>query len=78
MLTRKLGDLLEEVRPNAVTFVDAFEFHDNQLDSCLGRNDGQVYEALYKYAKSSPLNATDVHSSFHKYLTPLKNQGSKL
>ncbi|XP_060084929.1 peroxisomal acyl-coenzyme A oxidase 1-like [Ylistrum balloti] len=78
MLTRKLSDLLEEVRVNAVTLVDAFEFSDNELDSCLGRYDGQVYEALYKYAKSSPLNDTDVHSSFQKYLALLKYQGSKL
>ncbi|OWF50076.1 peroxisomal acyl-coenzyme A oxidase 1-like [Mizuhopecten yessoensis] len=77
MLNGRLSALLEEVRANAVAFVDAFEYHDNELHSCLGRYDGQVYEALYKYAKSSPLNDTDVHSSFHKYLAPLKKE-SKL
>ncbi|XP_069107205.1 peroxisomal acyl-coenzyme A oxidase 1-like [Argopecten irradians] len=78
MLTLKLSDLLEEVRPNAVTLVDAFEFDDNELQSCIGRYDGQVYDALYQYAKSSPLNDTDVLSSFHKYLAPLRQQASKL
>jgi acyl-CoA oxidase len=48
--------LLAEIRPNAVAVVDAFDYPDKVLGSCLGRYDGQVYQALYEYAKNSPLN----------------------
>lgn len=53
--------LLAEVRPNAVAFVDAFDYPDEVLQSCLGRYDGQVYQALYDYAKSSPMNEKEVY-----------------
>ena len=60
LLKNKLADLLAEIRPNAVALVDAFDYPDKILDSCLGRYDGQVYQALYDYAKSSPLNQQEV------------------
>lgn len=47
---------MAEIRPNAVAVVDAFDYPDKILDSCLGRYDGQVYQALYEYAKNSPFN----------------------
>ncbi|OWF46410.1 peroxisomal acyl-coenzyme A oxidase 1-like [Mizuhopecten yessoensis] len=72
ILTRKMMTLLADVRPDAVALVDAFDYHDKVLDSCLGRYDGNVYYALYEYAKSSPLNEKDVLDSFHKYIKPLR------
>lgn len=54
--------LLAELRPNAVMLVDAFDYPDRLLNSCLGRYDGQVYDALYEYAKSSSLNQYQVSS----------------
>ena len=68
------------LRPNLVTLVDAFDFHDNELsksnyyivdnwwvfsfiywiDSCLGRYDGQVYEALMERARLNPSNRQKV------------------
>ena len=63
ILTQKLMSLLAEIHPNAVTLVDAFDYPDKALDSCLGRYDGQVYQALYDYAKNSPLNEKDVSRS---------------
>lgn len=54
-------ELLTEIRPNAVAFVDAFDYPDEILQSCLGRYDGQVYQALYDYAKSSPMNEKEVN-----------------
>ncbi|CAH1776142.1 unnamed protein product [Owenia fusiformis] len=63
--------LLAVIRPNAVTLVDAFDFNDRILDSVLGRYDGQVYDNLLKFAQESPLNDTDVHPSYYKYLKPL-------
>lgn len=62
MLTDKLLALFSELRPNAVTLVDAFDYPDQVLQSCIGRYDGNVYEALYEYAKGSPLNQADVSS----------------
>jgi len=63
--------LLGVLRKNAVALVDAFDFTDNLLGSALGRYDGNVYEALYKFAIESPLNQTEVHESYEKYLRPL-------
>ena len=63
ILNRKVLTLLEDIRPNAVALVDAFDYPDQLLQSCLGRYDGQVYEALYNYAKSSPLNDSDVSNN---------------
>lgn len=60
--------MLTELRPNAVALVDAFDFPDRLLNSCLGRYDGQVYDALYEYAKNSPLNQHQVRKRFSFYL----------
>lgn len=82
ILQKKLMELLTEIRPNAVAFVDAFDYPDEILQSCLGRYDGQVYQALYDYAKSSPMNEKEVLDSYYKYIKPAQNgntqQHSKL
>ncbi|CAB16864.2 Acyl-coenzyme A oxidase acox-1.2 [Caenorhabditis elegans] len=62
---------LEKIRPNAVSLVDSFQISDMQLRSVLGRRDGHVYENLFKWAKSSPLNNADVLPSVEKYLKPM-------
>jgi len=46
------------LRPDAVALVDSFGFDDEQLQSTLGRHDGNVYEAIYEAAKQNPLNQT--------------------
>ena len=56
----RVFDLLAAIRPNAVALVDAFDYPDHVLQSCLGRYDGNVYESLYEWAKQSPLNKTEV------------------
>lgn len=48
--------LLADIRPDAVAFVDSFGFADRDLNSAIGRSDGNVYEALFAYAKANPLN----------------------
>ncbi|CAN0312650.1 unnamed protein product [Lampetra fluviatilis] len=63
--------LLSRLRPDAVALVDAFDFHDDILGSVLGRYDGNVYEHLFEWAKRSPLNKTQVHESFYKYIKPM-------
>ena len=53
-------ELLSAVRPNAVAYVDAFDFSDWVLGSVLGRFDGQVYDNLYRWAQKSTLNKSQV------------------
>ncbi|KAF2667106.1 acyl-CoA oxidase [Microthyrium microscopicum] len=49
--------LLKEIRPHAVTLVDAWDFPDFQLDSSLGRKDGDVYsDMFYRASELNPLN----------------------
>ncbi|KAK3088150.1 hypothetical protein FSP39_015398 [Pinctada imbricata] len=73
-IQKSLLDLLAEIRPNAVALVDAFDYPDAILQSCLGRYDGQVYQALYDFAKSSPLNEKEVLDSFFDYVKPVQQE----
>ena len=54
-------------RPEAVALVDAFDISDVDLNSVLGRYDGNVYENLFEMAKKSPMNATQVCRILHFY-----------
>ena len=69
----RLTSLLGQLRPDAVSIVDAFDFRDLDLGySTLGSYDGQIYERLFEAAKKSPLNETDVvQPAFDNYLKPL-------
>ena len=71
LIRKREETLLANIRPNAVALVDAFDFPDHILGSVLGRYDGNVYENLYKWAQNSPLNRSDVHESYYKYLQPM-------
>lgn len=58
-LTRTIAvmKLLDEIRPHAVRLVDAWHIPDWQLDSSLGRYDGEVYPDLFKRAsEQNPVN----------------------
>jgi len=68
MAQRAEMDLLAKLRPNAVVLVDAFDFSDDTLQSCLGVYDGNVYESLYENAKRAPLNKSQVHEATYTYL----------
>lgn len=73
--------LLAEIRPQAVSLVDAWDFSDNELRSVLGRQDGHVYENLFAWAQQSELNKTQVLPTFEKYLKPMmqsRHEHSKL
>eukprot|EP01007_Sphenomonas_quadrangularis_P003912 NODE_875_length_1117_cov_145.582397_g713_i0.p1 GENE.NODE_875_length_1117_cov_145.582397_g713_i0~~NODE_875_length_1117_cov_145.582397_g713_i0.p1 ORF type:complete len:343 (-),score=106.77 NODE_875_length_1117_cov_145.582397_g713_i0:88-1089(-) len=65
-----LDSLAAELRPDAVALVDAFGYTDRDLrGSCIGRNDGRVYESLFEWAKRSPLNEPSyVQSVWKEYL----------
>ncbi|KAM9490979.1 peroxisomal acyl-coenzyme A oxidase 1-like isoform 2-T2 [Salvelinus alpinus] len=71
-VSQRLKELLAQLRPNAVSLVDAFDYRDEMLNSVLGRYDGNVYEHMFEWARRSPLNKTEVHESYHKYLKPLQ------
>ena len=70
MVHSKMRKLLKEVRPNAVALVDAWGFTDYELNSALGREDGDVYNALLMMAKASPLNKTEVGPAWESVLKP--------
>lgn len=55
--TKAVLKLLDEIRPHAVSLVDAWHIPDWQLDSSLGRFDGKVYEDLFRRAsEENPVN----------------------
>ena len=62
--------LLVSIRPNAVALVDAWSFHDYELNSALGRYDGNVYETLFEWAKKGPMNKTEVGPAYETLLKP--------
>ena len=64
MAINTYDSVLGDIRVNAIALVDAFNFSDKFLNSCLGRADGKVYEALYENAKSDPLTTRDPVSPF--------------
>jgi len=76
----KVKVLLRVIRPNAVPLVDSWNIPDFLLNSCLGRWDGRVYEALYEQTLYEPLNQTDVSDGYYKHLQyilhPERKQGT--
>lgn len=56
-LRKEIQALMKELRPHAVSLVDAWSIPDYLLDSALGRSDGRAYEALFEGAhRKNPLN----------------------
>lgn len=55
-LRARVFSSLKLLRPQAVALVDGFGIPDFQLDSALGRFDGDVYLNLLKFAQNEPLN----------------------
>ncbi|MCD7462391.1 acyl-coenzyme A oxidase [Datura stramonium] len=70
----QLRALYSQLRPNAISLVDAFNYTDHFLGSILGRYDGNVYPKLYEAAWKDPLNESDVPDGFHEYIRPLLKQ----
>jgi len=64
------SDLLDQLRPDAIAIVDAFDIPDRVLGSAIGRQDGNVYEALFESAQKSVLNLTDPFDGYKEYLQP--------
>jgi acyl-CoA oxidase len=68
ILRARVKVLLAQLRPNAVSLVDAWNVPDYLLNSCLGRYDGRVYEALYEQTLYEPLNKTDIATGYYQHL----------
>ncbi|KAI1724238.1 acyl-CoA oxidase domain-containing protein [Ditylenchus destructor] len=68
---QRMYELLARIRPNAVAIVDSFDFSDRELNSVLGRRDGNVYPALLQWAQQSPLNKEEVTEAYRKHLRPM-------
>ena len=59
--------------------MDAFGFTDYELNSALGRGDGDVYRALLEMAQGSPLNASEEGPAWEGVLRPVMQRArSKL
>jgi acyl-CoA oxidase len=63
--------LLDCIRTDAVSLVDARDFSDFKLKSALGRYDGDVYPAILKAALRDPLNHSDPGPGYEQHLKRL-------
>ncbi|KAL7317865.1 hypothetical protein PS15m_004166 [Mucor circinelloides] len=77
MLKEQVILLLEQIRPEAVSLVDAFALPDYFLHSALGRYDGKVYESMTEMAEREPLNHTLVVDGYDECIKPFVVKGSK-
>ncbi|KAG7384306.1 hypothetical protein PHYBOEH_009570 [Phytophthora boehmeriae] len=82
-LSSKQADLVREqvvrllpiIRKNCVLLTDAWDFSDFELNSTIGRYDGDIYRALVKRAADEPLNASEIPEGYEKFLKPLIQSG---
>ncbi|KAI3727446.1 hypothetical protein L6452_16059 [Arctium lappa] len=74
LANHQLTALYSKVRPNAIAFVDSFNYTDHYLSSVLGRYDGNVYPNLYQAAWKDPLNESHIADGFHQYIHPILKQ----
>ena len=72
-LRQVIQSLVLEVRPAAVSLVDAFDYPDFVLRSVLGKKDGDVYTALWEWVQHNPRNKhkKGVHPVYKKYTRKL-------
>ena len=69
-ISTELKRLLKKIRPNAVALVDSFGFDDYFLNSALGKYDGDVYNSLYDWVKTAPMNKSIYGTGYHDLLKP--------
>ena len=70
-LSKSIKLLLQQIRPEAISLVDSFDFSDFFLNSSLGRYDGRVYEDLFERTKQCPLNLNEVSEAYNLHLSKL-------
>jgi len=75
LVRKQIVALLPVVRKNAVLLTDAWDFTDFELNSTIGRYDGDIYRALVRRAADEPLNKSQVPEGYEQYLKPLIQSG---
>jgi len=70
-IEERLLQVLANLRPDLIPLSDAFGFTDSQLDSTLGRADGNVYEAIYSSVSENPLNGSPKMVGWESWSTVL-------
>ena len=79
MIRSNIKNLMKEIRKESIGLVDAFDWTDRDLVSCLGSKDGNAYENLMDFYERNPLNQFEVTPSYQDFIRPiLKQQYSKL
>lgn len=78
MLRNRQKLLLASIRGNAVGLVDAFGLLDYELNSALGRSDGDVYHSLLEMAQRSELNRTEEGPAWKSVLEPKMKARSRM
>eukprot|EP01117_Protostelium_nocturnum_P017039 TRINITY_DN6862_c0_g1_i1.p1 TRINITY_DN6862_c0_g1~~TRINITY_DN6862_c0_g1_i1.p1 ORF type:complete len:713 (+),score=191.30 TRINITY_DN6862_c0_g1_i1:306-2141(+) len=83
MARKQVNQLCDEIRPDAVGLVDAWNFSDAALESALGRYDGNVYENMLAWAQQTPLNreaqkngGVDV-KGYNDFIRPILSKGDE-
>ena len=83
LVKEAVSQLMNEIRPNAVAYVDAFDVPDRLLQSSIGLYSGNVYEELVKHARMSKMNQKEPFDGYEKVLKPhldreFLKQGNKI
>jgi len=73
LINQTVSNVMSELRPDAISLVDSFDYPDKCLKSTIGRYDGNVYESLFDAAQKSVLNQTDPFDGYKEYLRPHLN-----
>ena len=69
-IEKRMHDVRSEIRPIAVSLVDAFDFCDDTLLSAIGAYDGQVYSRLMQAAVKPPFNSENAPAIAKKHILP--------
>ncbi|KAH9851253.1 acyl-CoA oxidase [Lenzites betulinus] len=77
-LRMAIKGLCADLLPEAIRLTDGFGFNDWELDSALGRYDGNAYEALWARAQTEPLNQKEVPDGYEEYIKPFLARGQRL
>jgi cell division protein FtsI/penicillin-binding protein 2 len=71
--------LFEEIRPDAINYVEAFQYSDNTLMSAIGRADGRPYTHLLEcFRNSNDINKPKVAAEFREVSKDLRDYNLKL
>jgi hypothetical protein len=63
------------LRPQVISIVECFDYHDDFCQSAVGNSYGDIYETHLRWAKDSRLNHTKagdaIPDGFHEYMMPI-------